>query len=564
MPELIHNLQGRDLGHLNIIAELWGLDFSAPDVPTGLQRLLPLMLDAENLEEALSSLPTEAAQALEELMRQRGRLPWARFARQFGELREIGAGKRDRERPYLSKNATASEALWYRGLIGRAFFETPNGPEEFAYIPEDLLPNMPLVEAPPLPALGRPASQSEKNLPLLANAHLLDDACTMLAGLRVGMKAEEIEPDLRCGRSTPFPLTAEALIILLKAAGVLDNLNQPQPEALRTLLESNPGQALVKLYEAWLRSVEFNELHLTPGLSVEGSWRNDPVHTRQAVIDFISTIPGAGVSGSDENLRPFWSMKAFISAVYQTAPDFQRSAGDYDSWYIRAEEKDEFLRGFEHWYEVDGALLMFLLGGPLHWLGILDLALPEKGEAISAFRFSSWANELLSFNPPADVEAENIPITLRTDGRIRIPPQANRVLRYQLARFGEWQGIRDGFYRYRLTPASLEASARQGLRVEHLLALLARHETVVPPGLLAALKRWEAQGSLARIDRLFVLRVKKPEILQALRNSSVQRFLGESLGPNAVVVKPGGLEKVSMALAESGYLTETNLDDEGF
>ena len=50
----------------------------------------------------------------------------------------MGAGKRDRERPHL-KPASTAEALFYRGLLARAFFDTEKGPQEFAYIPDDLL-----------------------------------------------------------------------------------------------------------------------------------------------------------------------------------------------------------------------------------------------------------------------------------------------------------------------------------------------------------------------------------------------------------------------------------------
>lgn len=561
MPELIHNLQGRDLGHLRIVAELWGLEFNAPDAHIGLQRLLPMLLDAENLEEVLSSIPPEASQALDELMRHQGRLTWALFTRKFGDVREIGPGKRDRDRPYLNSNASASEALYYRGLVGRGFFETPKGPEEFAYIPDDLLPFMPVVETPSLPALGRPASQNEKVYTILVSDYLLEDVCTMLAGLRMGMEPDEIEINLRCGKNTPYPLTSSILLKLLKVAGLLDSLNQPNPEPVRSLLEAEPAQAMVRLFEIWLRSEEFNELHMVPGLSSEGHWRNDPLHARQAVIDFLSTVPGSMQTNADDHLHPFWSLNAFISAIYQSAPDFQRPAGDYDSWYIRQSDGGEFLRGFEHWDDIDGALLKFMIGGPLHWLGILDLAFPESVQVVSAFRFSLWATSLLNFQAPGGLPLDDQPVTIRADGRLRMPPHTSRVGRYQLARFCEWQGYKDDFYRYRITPGSLEKARKQGLRVDHLLALLNRYAPVVPPTLLKALKKWDSQGSQARVDRLIVLRVKQPEILTAIRNSSAQRFLGESLGPTSIIVKPGGWEKVSMVLAELGYLAESNLDE---
>jgi hypothetical protein len=148
MPDLVQSLQGRDLGHLRIIAEHWGLDFSAPDARVGLQRLAALLIDKELLLEVIEALPEGARRALQDLRQNEGRLSWALFTRRYGAVREMGAARRDRERPYLNQLACATEALWYRGLVARAFFDTPAGPEEFAYIPDDLFELMPQDEEP--------------------------------------------------------------------------------------------------------------------------------------------------------------------------------------------------------------------------------------------------------------------------------------------------------------------------------------------------------------------------------------------------------------------------------
>lgn len=564
MPDIIQSLQGRDLGHLRIIAELWGLDFSAPDARVGIQRITPLLLQQENLDEALSTLPNEALQALNELVRAGGRIPWAVFTRRYGELREMGPGRRDRQRPYAGETTSACEALWYRALLGRSFFDDPGGPQEYAYIPDDLLARLPLVEAPAAPPLGRPASAAERARLLPATDVLLDDACTMLAGLRCGLSPDEIEPLLRCGRTAPAsPLTAAALIELLKTAELINQHDEPIPEPTRLFLEAAPGQALVMLFEAWLRSVVFNELRLAPGLVLEGQWKNDPLQTRQVVLDFLSTVPGSLKYDAAANERPFWSLGAFVSSVYQRHPDFQRPAGDYDSWYIRDAASGEFLRGFDHWDAVDGGLLRFFITGPLHWLGVLDLAGAENGLAPGAFRFSAYAADLLNFQPAAGLVAGDEPPSVRSDGRIRILPQARRDLRYQAARFCEWQGFSDGFYRYRITPASLERARNQGLRADHLLTLLSKHSKNLPPALVTAIKRWESHGSLASIEKVVLLRVRNPELISALRATPAARFLGESLGPAAVIIKGGAWEKVASALAELGYLSEAHFEAGG-
>jgi hypothetical protein len=163
MPDLVQSLQGRDLGHLRIVAELWGLDFNAPDARIGLQRLANLLLDKELLSEVVQVLPEGAGRALQELCSHEGRIPWGLFTRRYGAVREMGAARRDRERPYLNQLACATEALWYRGLVARAFFDTPAGPEEFAYIPDDLLALIPRqAEAVAVQSLGRPATPMEK------------------------------------------------------------------------------------------------------------------------------------------------------------------------------------------------------------------------------------------------------------------------------------------------------------------------------------------------------------------------------------------------------------------
>jgi hypothetical protein len=158
--------------------------------------------------------------------------------------------------------------------------------------------------------------------------------------------------------------------------------------------------------------------------------------------------------------------------------------------------------------------------------------------------------------PPVGLPKEEERFTVRSDGRARIPVGAPRAIRYQAARFCDWDGFRDGFYRYRLTPSSLERARSQGLNVHHLFSLLRRHATAAPPSLLKALERWEAHGSEARIENVMVLRLRDPAILNALRDSRAARFLGDPLGPTAVIVKPGAWEKVLAALVEMGCLGE--------
>jgi len=110
--------------------------------------------------------------------------------------------------------------------------------------------------------------------------------------------------------------------------------------------------------------------------------------------------------------------------------------------------------------------------GPLHWLGIVDLAAPAPDAAPQAFRLSAWAEALLNGAPPEIPDKEDETFLISSDARIRVPRRAPRAARYQLARFSDWERENAEAYLYRLTPASLERARGQGLRVLHLLTLL--------------------------------------------------------------------------------------------
>ena len=121
MPDLLASLLNQDLGHLRIVAELWGLelDAHARDRKATADELAASLLDPELVRETLEVLPPEARAALGALLSAGGRVEWSAFARKFGQIREMGAGKRDREQPHR-KPASAAEMLFYRGLLATA------------------------------------------------------------------------------------------------------------------------------------------------------------------------------------------------------------------------------------------------------------------------------------------------------------------------------------------------------------------------------------------------------------------------------------------------------------
>ena len=564
MPDFSTCLQGKDLSSLQIIARFWGIEFHAPDARLGAQRLAVELLRPELVNEVISSLPEEAKAGLVALQRYGGRLPWSLFTRRYGNVREMGASKREREKPY-QVDPSPAEMLWYRALIGRAFFNTSSGLEELAYIPDELLALLPEVTSGQMKNLSRPASPVESAYIYPCSDAIVDDVVTTMAALRSGHTLEWLEqnwPDYQLTKNVPiYPLTFQALHKLLVVAGLVSRQGELRLSNVAGFLQMKKGEALAFLGRVWLESQDYNELHMLPGIVVEGQWKNNPLSARHTVIKRMREL-ASGLDedpGSDAYLDvTFWNLKEFVSFIRREQPDFQRPAGDYDSWFLRRQGSDEFLRGFEHWDEVDGELIRLIICGPLYWLGFCDLAAPDKNAAVAAFRFSGWSRYLFRFQAPPIEELKEEKVILRADGRLEIPYRSAQVARYQLSRFVAWEGRSRGMFRYRITPGALENARKQGLKTEQFITLLRRYVAAVPPRLVNALQRWERQGNEARFEQPVLLRFSSPELLRELRQSPTGRFLGEPLSPTVVIVKPGAWKKLASALLDLGVLCETS------
>ncbi len=539
MIDLFHTLQNGDMGFYKMVANAWNLELEAPDAPSALQMLCKAILNGPLIEEMLSVMPQDAMRALQNLLDNDGLLPWAQFCNRFGEVRVMGPAKRDRIRPDLHPETTA-EYLWYRGLIGKAFFQITTEPQEYAFIPEDLIPFLITLSSDGSQPLGRAATPREMAISIPVNDSILDECTTWLTALRCGYPVEAFPAAF-------LELPPAFLSQLLVSVNILEEDLSINPITARNFLEEERDMALAQLVDGWMKSSFVNELRLLPHLSFEGNWINRPKEARQHILEWVSTLPEG----------EWWSIASLISAIKEQYPDFQRPAGDYDSWFILEKETSEYLRGRVHWDKVDGALLRFVICGPMHWLGLVELAKPGDTAQPAAFRVSHWAQKLWHGSPPDGIPPEDKPVIVNMDGRLRLNQLTPRAVRYQVGRFTEWEIRKSSEYIYRITPASLRNAAEQGLRVVHLTSLMKKHApTGLPPKLVESLERWEKTGTQAHFYPTTLLQVDNPETLSALLKTPARRFLGQMLNDKTIAIKSGGEDAVRDALLQLGYLSE--------
>ena len=551
MKSLIRTLGDSDRGLLPIFAQFWDVPHEALEPDELVSALNSAMLNPARAETVFRALSDQQRGALQHLLGSGGRMPAGKYTRLHGEIRHSGTA---RLAEFAQRPASPAEALFYRGLIAQTFEQSDTGPRPVLYVPDDLVDVLPAhITAPAAPdSAALPGLQALPQVenPRPADTAIVDDMTTLLAWLQLHgapLQGDELAPDA-CAALAPYllapdPARLRFLVGLAFVAGLIapadDRAALNREPARHWLAESRPAQ-LRHLAEAWRRSAALRDLWHLPGLAPEADSLAgyDPTVARGAVLNFIGELAPAA---------DWWSPAGLVAAVKQADPDFQRPGADYDSWYIR-DSSGDYLRGFDSWDRVEGALIAWLIHGPLHWLGMLALA-------DSAACLSAWGRaflELAAWPAPAESPTE---IELGLDGVLRVPRSLSRLDRFQLARFTSWQPAADPFI-YHLDGPGIDQAWRQGIRAGHISAFLSRvsGRRPLPPGVSRLLQNWQ-DGPRAHVtlEQQLLLRTDSPAALTTLYDSpDLRRFLGARLGPAAALVRAELWPELRQALAEAG------------
>lgn len=506
MSSLQRSLRNYSPAMLRAVAETNGVELSSNQAGQIVEQLAAALSDAGHLRASVAACTPAAQEALAILLREGGRSPRPAFERVHGGVRPAGPGKLERERPHLAP-ANATEELWYRGLLYATMVETSDGLVEFLYVPGELaglLPPPPPAEAPFPPPAWAPAPAMRPVADLL-----LHDACSLLGFVQAGLALLRDPADLLSWQSTPLyeysqrslqptsdpdwivgdgPGSPAALALALAVEmgwlRVRGRRLALDPGPVRLWLEAPREHQRRQLLDAWTRSVKWNDLCRTPALSCEqtGSWANDPVATRQRVLALLASLQSGAWYGLD----------SLSAAVKGYAPDFQRPDGNYDTWYIRQRGAPAFLRGFEHWQQVEGALLRFLLTGPLHWLGATALAAGDDLDPAS-FMLTPDGHTWLH-GEPAPAAPEPALLDVQPDFTVLVPAGAALLDRFRVARFTTWLGATwdAGLptFAYRISQAGLQRAGQQGIDSGRVLDFLrTRAAEALPSNVARALER---------------------------------------------------------------------------
>ena len=552
MHSLRRFLVDYDMAMLRAVAENRGVRLDTNLQSEAVDRLAPALGDPLSVRAALARLSPGALAALSALAAAGGRLRAPQFARAYGQIRPVGPGRLEREALW-QKPENPAEELWYAGLIGRGFAEDRGGPGEFVFLPDDLLPLLPEPDAGrpffPLETVPPPADPGAAELSL---AHDLFDYLVYLQGHDVRPYA-----DGRLGRRDTAALqrrmagSSPRRLALVHHLAARLGLAARQGEFLRlegapvkAWLTAAPSDQLAVLQNAWREDPTWMDLCQVPGLHCDdaGGWlaRYDPVAVRGALLDLLAHCPPDA----------WWTAGAFVAAVKEAHPDFQRPDGDYESWYVREAdaERGEYLSGFGSWDAVEGRLVRDLLGGVLSWLRVVRAA---PG---GIYRLAEAGLRFLGLPAPPAEEVAPGPIVVRANFCVEVPGPGNLYTRFQLERFAERKG--EDPCLYSLSAAGLGRALGRGVRVEQILAFLSQAAGgSLPANVAGQLRLWAGRFGQVELEEVAILRVRSERALKELSVLPETRaYVTRRLSPVTALVRREDLPALRRALQALGFL----------
>jgi len=208
---------------------------------------------------------------------------------------------------------------------------------------------------------------------------------------------------------------------------------------------------------------------------------------------------------------------------------------------------------------VESEILGYLIRGPMHWLGLLDVS-PE------AARLTAYGRGVVGMKPFPNPAEEAEPITVGADGKLVVSRKVSRLDRFQAARFTSWEDApplgSDAAFIYRLDRAGVAQADAQGIETTHIRAFLSRMlgDDPLPERIEQVLTNWHGGGdtSTVTLSQVIIMQTTSTQVLDDLLDDpEVRRYLGRRLGERAVVVRENQWEPLRDTLAEMGIQVNT-------
>ncbi len=314
-----------------------------------------------------------------------------------------------------------------------------------------------------------------------------------------------------------------------------------------------------RCYRLYLETPLWNDLLYLPEVNVRpGPGHLDPAHeevilARQALIERLvhqRMDEWHNISALIARTKLYIPYLLFPRQYGPRAERYSSGSNPY-GWDFRL--RRGWLTHREGWHLVEGGFIRTVVTGPLHWLGVIELASEESS---TTFRLSSGAAAIMSSTEPRqEPEAWGRLIVQPNFELIALAP-VSELLLVRLDRFAERTSL-EHIAQYRLTKASVTRAIQKGLRVDAIQQTL--EQAVggdIPQNVRYSLVEWERQARRVEVwQGATLLEADNAALLDELFASDATRYLlGRRLSPLLAEVVPHQLAAVQQILWQRHYL----------
>jgi hypothetical protein len=381
------------------------------------------------------------------------------------------------------------------------------------------------------------------------------------------------------GGETPTLLSHEqASDLLVRAYRML--LGRTAREALRDVvlhwLHAHSAHELRELRDAGVHvaALHQREARRGPDIAAENQ------AAREQIVDLLRCVPAGR----------WWSFSSLVEFVYALRPDFLRGRQQAflrPQWWLERLEDGRTLslEVRADWRQAEGRYLALLFRRALNWLGVVDLALDERGR-LKGFRITPsgafvlstlGSNEqtaapaqdvaLLAANAPDHAEAAASCAWRALDaGRLLVPLAGldERTLALLLCWCAPGGADVDGLI-FCPTAERLAAALDAGHDLNTWLAWLEQGQPSEPlSALIAQSRRWAGMYGRVRLyESAVLLEVADSALMRELEAAVAlsSHYVDHALSPDLAVVRADALEPLLEVLRKRGYAPWVTTDE---
>jgi len=335
-------------------------------------------------------------------------------------------------------------------------------------------------------------------------------------------------------------------------------------QAFQELLSLPPTIQVYVLIEAWMNTLEWNEMDLLQrsgdSLSVRRSLNNSSFKPRDlyrewragrwAVMRFLSTM--------DEG--DWVSLDGLLKVIHEILPNLIHTQYDPAVWWLESTKtKKQFGTTLEDWLDSSGRFVTAVIEGPLHWLGAVRLGY-KNGRLVAIQLTPVGAYALEKRDSPFDAGPQPPPegaLELNDDLTVAvIPGLAPAQLHALLHLLGDLENTSPQQFVYRITAEGVLSALEQGQTIDRLLSALQHWcNQPLPSTWKAKMHTWSQNyGKLHIYDDISLIELADDYALrEILSSTSLREHLIHQFSSRLVAIHADAIDDLIQEMEKRGY-----------